>query len=75
MIASPQQTAQSLFVVYRQLPAETREVFRQLIDNETINEFDSADYLPLTEPTLKGIWEAPEENYWDELYAKQHPTT
>jgi hypothetical protein len=74
MEASSQQTAHSLFVIYRQLLPETRQAFRQLLDFENADDASNTDLIPLSEPTLKAIWESPEEDYWDELYAKQHTT-
>lgn len=69
------ETARSLWVVYRQLPVETQRAFRNLLDKESeIEGYTNAEWLSLTDPALRELWDAPEEDYWDELYAKQHPT-
>lgn len=67
-------TAQSFYVVYRQLPAEAQQAFRDLLNKEQeVSSYTNTDWLPLSEPALREMWEASEEDYWDELYAKQHP--
>jgi hypothetical protein len=63
-------TAQSLYVVYRQLPEEAQRVFKDLLEKEA--DYTNADWVHLSQPSLDAIWGAPEEDYWDELYAKQH---
>lgn len=70
-----QYTAQSLYVVYRQLPIDAQQAFRDLLDKESEGTVDyiNSDWLFLSEPSLRKLWEAPEEDYWDDLYAKQHP--
>ena len=69
-----QYTAQSLYVVYRQLPVDAQLAFRNLLDKESeIKGYTNAEWLPLTNPSLRELWDAPEEDYWDDLYAKQHP--
>ncbi len=35
-------------------------------------EEDDAGLMKLTEEALREDWEAPENDIWDELYAKQH---
>jgi hypothetical protein len=70
-----QNTAQSLYVVYRQLPIDAQQAFRNLLDKEEKGaaNYINAEWLSLSEPSLRELWEAPEEDYWDDLYAKQHP--
>ncbi|MBC7569701.1 MAG: hypothetical protein H7319_08220 [Spirosoma sp.] len=68
------ETARSLWVVCRQLPDEVQTEFKRLIDEEELaSGYINTDWLPLSTPTLAVLWDAPEEDYWDELYAKQHP--
>ncbi|AQG80813.1 hypothetical protein AWR27_16710 [Spirosoma montaniterrae] len=61
-------TAQSLYVVYRQMPVAVQEVFKQLLEEEEDN---SDGWLRLTEETLREDWEAPENDVWDKFYAEQ----
>ncbi|WP_157626993.1 hypothetical protein [Spirosoma luteum] len=69
-----QYTAQSFYAAYRQLPVDAQLAFRNLLDKESeIEGYTNAEWLSLTDPVLRNLWEAPEEDYWDELYAKQHP--
>lgn len=65
-------TARSLWVIYRQMPPDAKRAFKELLDKETGEEYNNLTWLPLSEPTLNALWDAPEEDYWDELYAKQH---
>lgn len=65
-------TARSLYVVYRLLPPDAKRVFKELLDKETGGEYNNLMWLPLSEPALNALRDAPEEEYWDELYAKQH---
>lgn len=67
-----QQTAQSLYVVYRQLPAEAQKAFRELIDNESEQGYSNKEWLALSAPVLHELWGNSEEDYWDTLYEKQH---
>ncbi|MBD2751332.1 hypothetical protein [Spirosoma validum] len=69
-----QYTAQSLYVVYRQLPIEAQQAFRDLLSRETeeIAGYKNTEWLPLSDTSLRELWDAPEEDYWDDLYAKQH---
>lgn len=73
MAATAQLTAQSLFVVYKQLSEEAQQAFKELMEQEPAVSYVNADWLPYTNDTLKEIWDNPEEDFWDELYAKQHP--
>lgn len=67
------ETARSLWVVYRQLPDDVQTEFKRLMDDDvTAPVYSNADWLPLSGPTLAALWDTPEEDYWDELYAKQH---
>lgn len=65
-------TARSLWVIYQQLPDAVQHEFKRLLNDEV--DYANNDWLPLSALSLKEIWETPEEEYWDELYAKQHPT-
>ena len=70
-----QYTAQSFYVVYRQLPVEAQRAFRDLLDKEQlVDGYTNVDRISLSEPSLREIWESPEEDYWDELNAKQYPS-
>lgn len=69
MEASALDTARSLWIVYRQMPAAVQDEFRKLLNHE---EEDAAGWMRLTEEVLKEDWEAPENDVWDEFYVKQH---
>lgn len=70
-----QYTAQSLYVVYRQLPIDAQQAFRELLDKgQESADYINAEWLALSAPSIQELWDAPEENYWDDLYAKQHPS-
>ncbi len=64
-------TAQSLYVVYKQLPDEVQTEFRQLISQE---EKPAAwqDWLALSEISLNDVWNGPENDIWDKIYADEH---
>ncbi|RYF70200.1 MAG: hypothetical protein EOO39_16180 [Cytophagaceae bacterium] len=62
-------TARSLWVIYQQMPDAVQHEFRRLLDN---GDYANNEWLSLSALSLKEIWETPEEDYWDELYAKQH---
>lgn len=65
-------TAQSLYVVYKQLPADVQAVFRQLIsEDETPDE--EHGWLKLSEMSLRDVWDTPENDVWDHFYA-EHQT-
>ncbi|WP_420148667.1 hypothetical protein [Spirosoma sp.] len=68
-----QYTAQSLYVVYRQLPIEAQQAFLDLLNRETgdVVGYKNTEWLPMSETSLRELWDAPEEDYWDDLYAKQ----
>lgn len=73
MDASTLDTARSLWVIYRQMPDEAQRIFKQMITSESAGQaYTNADWLSLSTLSLKGIWDTPEEDYWDELYANQH---
>ncbi len=63
-------TARSLFVVYKQLPEDAQKAFKALINNDK-EEYDNSEWTAFSNPSLAELWDAPEEDYWDELYAKQ----
>ncbi len=65
-------TARSLFVVYKQLPEDAQKAFKALIDNDKENGYTNSEWVAFSNPSLAELWDAPEEDYWDELYAKQH---
>ena len=67
-----QDTARSLWIIYRQMPDDAQKVFKEMIGNEPETAYDNAGWLSLSTVSLKDIWDQPEEDYWDELYAKQH---
>ena len=62
--------ARSLLVIYCQMPLAVQEEFRRLIAEEEDTEWR----MKITEETLREDedWESPENDYWDELYAKLH---
>ncbi len=62
------ETARSLWMVYRQLPDEVQTEFKRLMDEEE----NDIGWMKLTEEALREDWEAPENDVWDEFYAKQH---
>ena len=64
-------TARSLWIIYQQMPDDAQKVFKRLIDSSE-PAYENASWLSFSTPTLKDIWDKPEEDYWDELYAKQH---
>ncbi len=74
METTAQLTPQSLFDAYRKLPDDAKKAFKDLINHEAESAYRNAEWLPYSADTLKEIWNTPEEDFWDELYAKQHPT-
>ena len=62
-VITAQDTARSLYVVYRLLPVEARRVFKEMLDREGGDEYANADWLRLSGPTLKELWDSPEEDY------------
>ncbi len=67
--------ARSLWIIYQHMPAAVQNEFKRLIDDEEPGEgYANTQWLALSEPSLHELWDAPEEDYWDELYAKLHPT-
>ena len=49
-------TAQSFYVVYRQLPAEAQQAFRDLFNKEQeVSSYTNTDWLPLSESALREI--------------------
>ena len=67
MEATSTDTARSLWIIYRQMPVAVQDEFKRLIDEE-----DDTGWMKLTEETLRDDWEAPENDVWDEFYAKQN---
>ncbi len=66
-------TARSLFVVFKQLPEEAQRAFITMLEESDNGQlYKNEDWIPLSEPSLKAIWDSPEEDYWDELYATLH---
>lgn len=65
-------TARSLFVVYKQLPEDAQKAFKALISNDREEGYANSEWVAFSNPSLAELWDAPEEDYWDELYAKQH---
>lgn len=73
MEVSTLDTARSLWIIYRQMPDEAQRVFKQMLTEESADQdYTNADWLSLSTLSLNDIWDTPEEDYWDELYAKQH---
>lgn len=68
-----QDMARSLWIIYQQMPDDAQKVFKDMVDNEPEEKYENAGWLSLFTLSLKDIWDQPEEDYWDELYAKQHP--
>lgn len=62
-------TARSLWVIYQQMPVAVQDEFRKLLEHE---EEDTTGWMRLTEEALRDDWEAPENDVWDDFYAKQH---
>ena len=75
MEATAIDTARSLWIIYQQMSPAVQNEFKRIISDEEIRGagYKNAEWLPLSEPSLHELWNAPEEDYWDELYAKQHP--
>lgn len=71
MEATTMDTARSLWVIYQQMSPDVQQEFKRLIDQEGA-EYTNAEWLTLSTQTLKDLWDSPEEDYWDELYANQH---
>lgn len=67
-----QYTDQSLRVVYRHLSADAQRIFKEMLNKEVDEDYINLNWVRLSEPMLKELWDTPEEDYWDELYAKQH---
>ena len=66
-------TARSLFVVFNQLPEDAQREFVSMLEESNHGQtYKNEEWTPLSEPTLKAIWDSPEEDYWDELYATLH---
>ncbi len=61
-------TARSLWIIYQQMPPTVQDEFKRLLDEEE----DYTIWMRLTEDTLRDDWEAPENDVWDEFYAKQN---
>ena len=65
-------TAQSLYMIYRQLPTETQQKFKQLMaDEEREDPLENTGWLIVASETLRDDWDAPENNVWDEFYKQQ----
>jgi hypothetical protein len=57
------------------LSVEAQLAFRDLLRKEQEEEtldYSNAEWLSLTKPSLRKLWDAPEEGCWDKLYADQH---
>lgn len=63
-------------------PAELQSLMAWLkannfIDKVEVNSspggYENASWVRFSESTLDAIWNNPEEDYWDDLYTKQHP--
>jgi hypothetical protein len=63
-------------------PAELQQLMKWLNDNyfiekvaieEPMETYKNTSWVRLSESALDKLWNNPEEDYWDELYAKQHP--
>ena len=48
-------TARSLYVVYRLLPPDAKRVFKELLDKETGGEYNNLMWLSLSEPALNAL--------------------
>lgn len=69
MEANTMDAARSLWVIYRQMPKAVQHEFKKLLEHE---EEDSEGWMRLTAETLRDDWDAPENDVWDEFYAKQN---
>ena len=69
MEATTIDTARSLWVIYQQMPSAVQVEFRRLLEHE---EEDAAGWMRLTEEALREDWDAPENDVWDDFYAKQN---
>ncbi|WP_019990279.1 hypothetical protein [Rudanella lutea] len=70
MEAKINEAARSLWVIYRHMPTDVQQAFKRMIDEG--DSYVNEQWTPLSDPSLKGIWESPDEDYWDELYTKLH---
>lgn len=61
-------TARSLWIIYQQMPNNVQHEFRRLIEGEE----EDTVRMKITEEVLQDDWNAPENDVWDEFYAKQH---
>lgn len=67
-VITAQDTARSLWIIYRQMPVAVQKVFRDMLDDDD----DDASRMRMTEEVLRDDWESPENDIWDEFYAKQN---
>lgn len=65
-VITAQDTARSLWIIYQQMPVAVQRVFKEMLDD------DDASRMRMTEEVLRDDWESPENDIWDELYAKQN---
>ncbi len=61
-------TARSLWVIYQQMPDAVQHEFKRMLNEEA----DDEGWMKLTEEALREDWEAPENDVWDEFYAKRN---
>lgn len=62
--------AHSLYLVFKQLPDETQREFVNLLGTAQTG-YVNEQWTDLSAPTLRAIWDSPEEDLWDKLYEKQ----
>jgi hypothetical protein len=62
-------TAQSLYVVYKQLPAEVQTEFRHLLSQDESSE-EWQGWIRVSETALGDVWNTPENDAWDQFYAE-----
>jgi hypothetical protein len=63
-------------------PAEFQQLMKWLNDNQFVEKlaieepmeaYRNTAWVRISESALDALWNNQEEDYWDELYAKQHP--
>ena len=76
MIAQPTTQAQALILLFKTMPKETQKEFVKWIsesvkvDESIEGQEDMQFWLNASSDTLEDIWNAPEEDIWDEIYQK-----